>query len=372
VTYRVPGGVPALVAINHLPSADVIRVGAGLLVPANPPYTDELEAWRPTPRFEGELRACRSARWPAPAGVEEAGCGKAACSERAGDRLCVCVGPDEGHDRFTLTRADGATVRWPASTFMGETVLWEARDADLDGDGEAELVVAWLVAVGNGLGISHWRLAILGPDAFHPTLAGVQDYGVGTLLDAERGCHVLATSWEWLDDPLRGEGTYLVGRPWRWSEGALVPSGEPLLARRLLQSFRRLEAAPPEPEHLSDLAGMLGDARTEAYAKEPVRDGVRLAGARAGRVVDVTLEAPDGDEGEPRLALTVDWDDGGHDVLRRGPAWEGGYERLAEGPLVLPDDYVPAQPTKVFSGRRVRLVTTKDAWDNPSTVLRLL
>jgi hypothetical protein len=116
---------------------------------------------------------------------------------------------------------------------------------------------------------------------------------------------------------------------------------------------------------------MLGDPRTEVHAAEPPRDDVRLAAARAGRIVDVTLEPPAEDQGEPRLALTVAWDDGARDILHQGPYGEGQYERLADGSVLLPDDYVPADPTKAFAGRRVRLVTTKDAWDDVSDVLRL-
>jgi hypothetical protein len=355
--YHVP--LSALAELNHLRPPYPVRLDGGVLVPANAPWTDALPDWRPPRHFEGALRPCAVTRWSAPSRRDDC-----ACATGADARACFCA-----EDGFTLERPGRAPVRWPADLWMGEPDLWDARAADLDGDDRPEQVVAWLTAVSNGIGVTYWTVAIFGPDADAPTVFDVEEYGEGSLLAADRGCTLLATAWDDLTDPLRGWGLYFTGRRYRWAGGALVPTAEPVLARRLLDSFERRESA--DRPVLADVAGMLADPRTELRAAEPRLDDATLRSARAGRVVAASVDPPEADGDAPRLALTVAWSDGTSARLHPSPPLDDeslGPIALAEGTALLPDGYRPADPASLV-GRPVRLATYV-VDDEPRSVLR--
>jgi hypothetical protein len=145
---------------------------------------------------------------------------------------------------LTLTRPGHAPLRWYAeASTLNDSADIEVLQADLDGDGTTDLVIAALTAVSNGLGVPYWSITIVnGRENRTPQRVEVEEYntaGSWVRFAGQPGCHLLYTSWQTLTlDPHRGEGMYLVGEIWPYAAGALAHEIQPEgRARRLLNSF---------------------------------------------------------------------------------------------------------------------------------------
>lgn len=165
----------------------------------------------------------------------------------------------------------GTAVRYRASyRVAGRTVLaWDAEAMppmlpsvftaeriDLDGDGKRELVVGVMTTESNGIGISLWRVSVIGVDArTHRTklldTVELQNYGDTSgffRLPDRPGCRLLASEWKWGNDPRRGTGMYVHGRWLRWT-GRAFETDPSLrrLRRRYLFGFERAHLDGPKP-----------------------------------------------------------------------------------------------------------------------------
>jgi len=133
---------------------------------------------------------------------------------------------------------------WSVNCLEGP--YFEASIADLDGDGDDELIVINLEHQSVGIGISTSTIDVLEDIAGSalPMRIVVEDVGIGTLFSVpdRDGCGVLQTAWLEVKDPERGTGLYLVAQPLRYKQGVFISDG-PQLARRYLHSFEdeRLE-----------------------------------------------------------------------------------------------------------------------------------
>jgi LysM repeat protein len=384
--YGVTGGRRLLLRLNGLRRAAALRPGTGVLVPDSGAATAELPVYRPRAPFGGTLEACSLRAWgpaqPDALRSGPAGSSTACAHSPEGLRLCAVRAPGEGPLLLRLTR-DAAVLRDQAIALRpGGDGAFEVADADLDGDGDRELVAAVRRDARGGPAQAIWTLAVFdAPDAA-PLLVDVAAYGEGSFVRAEGddGCDLLATAWRELDDPLRGRGRYLTGRRWRVTAGALVaPPDAPLVVRR--------DAAVAAVEREGGLVvaapgrALAGLAETDALIW-PDDELVGPPGpARSGRIAAATALAPGGAHG---LSLQVALRSGDDVTLRTArslpgaldlpgpPAVEGAFvllgDDVSERPL--PAGYVPADPGALV-GRAVRLVPYETAADGATQVVWL-
>jgi murein DD-endopeptidase MepM/ murein hydrolase activator NlpD len=237
---------------NKLSNLGSLREGSGLFMPAGP-RTQGLPRYRPPLPVGKPLTPCAVKRWPVPRPVEVSGCEKAGCTQSpTGARVCTCFAQaQEGREPEDLIFLEEAGARRKVSSrlpLFGSVEAFDVLDADLDGDGSPERVVAVHFASSNGMGVESWDLHLLEPQRSPHITLEVAEYGEGSLLRRAdgRGCDVLQTAWKDLQDPLRGWGLYFVGRRMEYRDGALRPTSEPIRARRYLREFREA-GGPQEP-----------------------------------------------------------------------------------------------------------------------------
>lgn len=148
----------------------------------------------------------------------------------------------------------------PASVNMASTIdNFHVYYGDLDKNKSAELVVVDFDGQSNGMGISFYTINIF-PDfqtkGFQkPISFGTQEFGAnGTFVyDAKANeTLILITDFNGLENISQKEGTYFVGRFFRYQNGMLKPATDrPIYARRYLNSFEderyRTEKNPLRP-----------------------------------------------------------------------------------------------------------------------------
>jgi hypothetical protein len=315
-------------------------------------------------------------RWPAPVEkkVED---GKAACTTGpSGASVCAVLGDKE--EGLYLEEGGARSLVTPEVPFMGQVDGFQVVEADLDGDGKAERVLAVLNGVSNGLGVAHWTLRVLEPGRPTPLSFYLAEYGEGTFLRREQGpgCDVLATAWRDLEDPLRGSGLYFIGHRYAYREGALVPVGAPVRVRRFLREFRQdFGFANGERGRLpvGHPAKWLSEGWAEAWPQDPMLDAPPT-GRREGTVEAV--ERVKGADGE-KLRFRVRWDGGETSWLQPyGPEPEGkvalmdGYSDLGHLPTqqAFPEGYLPARP-EALVGTRLRQTVRESQGGAPSMVV---
>lgn len=129
--------------------------------------------------------------------------------------------------------------------------VFTADAVDLDGDGRRELFVGLMASESNGIGIQRWRLFALNAKGQPLGDVVVEDYGTLSWLfrlPGQRGCRLLASTWEYGAEPGRDEGSYVRGRWLRLSpQGWLPVKGVPDMRRRYLFSFERERIAARAP-----------------------------------------------------------------------------------------------------------------------------
>jgi hypothetical protein len=248
----------------------------------------------------------------------------------------------------------------------------ETLQADLDGDGEAERILARRTGSEPEIGFSVWSLSVLGPGREGLSWT-VHDYGEGSFVrrPGEPGCLVLAT--EWVPDlRRRGPDRYLfVGRWFRLVGGRLEPEpGQPVLARRNLPELeqeRLAKAGGAGPCAASRGAPLqwLQDPSTETRKEDPFLRS-RLTFRMVGDVVGVTQAGPlEVQLQVPGFLARLRYDPApadptGNEFARFG---EAGSDRL------YPPDYLPADPAEWLSGRRVSLSTYPQDHETPRRIL---
>lgn len=139
--------------------------------------------------------------------------------------------------------ADADPLAFPA--------VFTADAVDLDGDGRRELFVGVMASESNGIGIQRWRLFALNTEGQPLGNVAAEDYGTLSWLfriPGQRGCRLLASTWEYGTESGRGEGSYVRGRWLRLGpEGWLPMQGLPEIRRRYLFSFERERIAARAP-----------------------------------------------------------------------------------------------------------------------------
>lgn len=273
------------------------------------------------------------------------------CAERAGIRVCRSA-TDDGEFSFVAEGGGRLAASWRADG--GLHTGFRVFDGDLDGDGGTELLVANLDGVSNGLGVAYWTVYVLPADALVPAYRfRSEEFGAGGgSFETWRGRPVVwATQWRGGPDPSgrRGDGLYLVGRPFVLGADGLEPATAlPVRARRLLDSFERDDRGP---------VAWLSDRRAETRGTDPAVDGCRRTVER-GTVR--TAEDTVGDGATRYLLVTLDTG------RRLSYGRVGGGDEPAEitylgaDGRLFPPGYRPSDLPYWLTGRAVRVETCAD------------
>lgn len=208
-------------------------------------------AQRTTPRWTSD-RPCQAAlgraafatppvSGEAPSG---AGCRDRRCAHlRGGGVVCQCL--SDTLRTFDVSGVGARPLRFVRDWGSARPDSFEVVQADLDGDGSAEIVIAIWDAMSNGMGVTSWTILALTPGRYDwivDSLA-VQEYstaGSWLALPGERRCNLLQTTWVNGFESGRGDGLYLQGT-WQTLESGLFTqrTDRPVLRRRFLDSFDR-------------------------------------------------------------------------------------------------------------------------------------
>lgn len=170
------------------------------------------------------------------------GCAKAWCTAAGTRRLCMCQssGADGApRHRYLL---DGRASPAEVSPMTGPAAF-DVTQADVDGDGIADLLVEQFMAQSNGLGVRYGRLCVWASRGGAADCRDVQEWGSLSVLVREPGrqaCSLVDAAWLPGRERGRGDGTYAFGRVLRFERAAWrgVGSRAPV-ARRLFSSFAR-------------------------------------------------------------------------------------------------------------------------------------
>ena len=360
--FGVPGGAEAIARRNGLSDPAVVRLGSGLLLP-DLDLTSDLPEYRPpmpVPETPSECPAID--RWPAPAASPREGCIEAGCTARGAFDVCLCLGAADGDDGFVIAERGTERRRWGSVPFMDDPTAFEVMEIDLDGDGGAETVIASREGTSNGLPVSTWNVGVFESWDAPPLNFTIEEYGRGTFVARPDGpgCDVLATEWVWLHDAIRGDGSYLAGRRFRYKDGTLEAAGEPIV-RRLLESFwverdsfERGALWTDEP--LRELTS----PNAEGWPADPVVEAALEGTVQAGRILEVRVER----HGEWVVApvFRIAFDDGSEATLVHvstvdlGADESNAWWRLGDAGTgaAFPIMYVPADAAGEWTGRRVR------------------
>ena len=310
-------------------------------------------------------QALAKAKPPEPATVN--GYARAHCVSLPDEiRICKCI--SEAEDVFIAEKGGAIRRKWPASAFLGETSDFEVLTGDLDGDGDKELIVANHDATSNGLGVNYWTVSILPglslQDFERPLMFSVEEYGsFGTFVQVRREVHILATKWLWSKDPggRRGAGLYLVGRMWRYQDGALrAVAKRSLMARRFLNSFA--DERGRTLDRLDVPYRWLNNPQVEARRLDPLVD-FKVKETLEGVISDVTVAQTKGEitisiasqqpsvKSQSQISYVYPVDPGANET--------NAFRYIGEAStnIIYPSNYLPAQPVKWLKGRRCKLVT---------------
>jgi hypothetical protein len=214
--------------------------------------------------------------------------------------------------------------------------------------------VADLEGQSNGLVVSTWQVAIV--DGAIPGGAPLRfeadEYGPGSI----RPEGLLVTKWEDEDDPVRGPGKYLVGRPFCYHRGSLIPDAHrKAVHRRLLHSFemersRYLSERGDERPGQGNPEGWLAESRVEQVVEKPAPPSGRM-----GRIKSVAAV-----EGE----LSIQFEVPGQPAPLTIPERSGQTRltlRLADAATgrLYPEGYMPTEPDRLLQGRQASLTTSQ-------------
>ncbi|MFN7975423.1 MAG: ankyrin repeat domain-containing protein [Acidobacteriota bacterium] len=292
------------------------------------------------------IRPALLEKFPAPSRDPSKGCDESWCVA-VGRTERVCVGRTGSDQEARIERRAQVIARWSSPGFDPRD--FEVLMADLDGDGDRELIVARHCYTGNGLGIAYWTVAILDGSGGAPLLFTVHDYGVGTFEAIEDEIIVNVTQWARGSDPVRGDGTYFQATPFRYRAGVLVPALDRAARRR-----RLFHVSCPECRDASVRCWLSGPF-AEAAACDPLPVGHPYGGSI------VRLLATD----DGVVAIDVVLDGGGECGLDlSGAATDLGerIETVVDGRSgrEYPPDYHPADVARWLTGRRCTLLLDQD------------
>lgn len=313
--YR--GGWRRLMAESGKRSPE-LRAGEGLLVPLSglvlsaggelPEHLEPFEASLPSDQWA----PCRTLA------------GRGTCVELGSVTVCK-------EDRNVTVYRDG--YGGPVAELPDEpTGELAAYRADLDGDGDDEVIAAVELANYGHLGFSHYRVIVVGGPSGRGGVSQLSisewsDRSIVEGVEGDRGtCELLASEWETgLQHPLDPPGTYLVAHRLAYRNGALIAHGDRTV-RRMRDAFF--------VDSGGDVVSWLSDPRLASRW----RDVGPTSDLRRGEIAAVEVV-------EGMVAITAQFPNGS--TMRFAPHELDGRSQLIESlqwatGATMPEDFVPA------------------------------
>ena len=299
-------------------------------------------------------------------------------------RICKVFDETEWKSDFIIQKGKEILYKFDAPSYAGikGDDFW-AYHGDLDKDDSAEIIIAALENITNGLGVKTYNIYVFhNPAKFgfqKPFTFPIEEFGEkGNFIfnPQTKETQILVTYWSWFDslDKNRGQGTYLVGKWFRYRNGLLEPIvGKPTLARRLLYSFGdeigRTQNNPYAP-YL-----WLKSKNTHKFFAEP-KDAAKLIGEQFGVIRTYQQE-----ESKYERFLSIKFDSGetveadlnysvyGNKQNNRIPVTDLG---LWKNKFVFPFRFNPYIILGNVEGRKVKLETHQDQYFNKYAKLWIL
>lgn len=170
--------------------------------------------------------------WPAPEIASIEGCRAAACTQRAGEKICKCApATEEGRPGVVIEGPGSRHLEWDVRSFLGEVSDFVVHSQDLDGDGKPELLVASRASESNGFMVRDWELAIVDGQTDAVMHLLVQDWGPDAI--SSQGA-LLLTEWS-----LSAGHIVFTGREYLYGDARLEPSKAPVRRRELNGVFEK-------------------------------------------------------------------------------------------------------------------------------------
>jgi len=311
---------------------------------------------------------------------------KAFCVNLSGHfRVCKAANPDMNETKFLIQKSEKTLsitdAPYPAAC-CGMEDFWAYR-GDLDKDGSPEVIIAALIGISNGMGISTFEINIFRDPVKSgdqkPLSFMLEEWGENGnfIFDAKRNdTSILVTHWQSFDnlDPKRGYGMYLTGKWFRYKDGMLRPAYEkPTLARRFLYSFademNRTWADPRTP-YL-----WLKGKNSHRFFSQP-RERAQLIAVRSGIITD-SQNYEGGSKGfiiklDSGILIETEMAYNPRTSGKNGDRYIVTDFGLSKQRFVFPFDLEPGIVEKKIMGRKVRLETYRDQYDYQYSQIWLL
>ena len=282
-------------------------------------------------------------------------------------RVCKAANPDIYETKFLIQKSKKtlSTIDAPApGACCGMEDFWAYR-GDLDKNGSPEVIIAALIGISNGMGISTFEINIfrdlIKSGDQKPLSFTLEEGGENGnfIFDAKRNeTLILVTHWQWFDnlDLKRSDGMYLTGKWFRYKDGLLAPAYEkPTLARRLLNSFadeRNIAGDDPRTPYI-----WLISKNSHRFFSQP-RERAKLSAVQSG-IITGSQNYEYGSRG-----FTIQLDSGvlietemgyNHRPGKDGDRYNVTDFGLSKQRFVFPFDLEPGVVVKKIMGRKVRL-----------------
>jgi hypothetical protein len=278
---------------------------------------------------------------------------------------------------FALVKDRRILGTWPGAIIAGGGSRFEAVLADLDGDHQAELIVADCTGI-NTAGHELWQLSIF-PDFTarrftKPLQFTTEQYAAaGTFLQTPGDplCTLLITEWQmrvFEPRPDAFKAYDYIGRWYHYQEGALEPMvGRPLRVRRFSDDWYRVPLRRQTPYD------WLAHPAAKTFAEEPLARTQIVAEVR-GEIVQVgKTKNPDTDVERLDISLRLpsgairDYHLYGDDLTDEPDQFcHIGDARTG---ILFPKNYEPADLQKWLVGKHVRMVDYQSPYEAVRRIL---
>ncbi|ELS32357.1 MULTISPECIES: hypothetical protein [Pseudanabaena] len=290
-------------------------------------------------------------------------------------KLRKCHSLDWRENKFILEQDNKEIGNWKAKF----SLRFDAFEADLDGDGRQELIIAEHNATSNGLGVAYWTIYIF-PDPSYPLPKPMQfetqEYGkLGTFVPDGDRFEVWTTEWKWI-----GETTGIIGQQWRYRNGELIPTDHPVLRRWLSFNFAAERSQTHHDPRVPYL--WLANPKAQAYEENPLLQPYEITSIEDGTiqnvrnirdVSDVNNNCHEKSNHDCKIVVDFNPDLGDpqsyiYDRKSNSNSLSISYFGDWSSRRIYPVSYLPSDPQKWLKDKRGKIITYADKY----STLRIL
>ncbi|WP_271254832.1 FG-GAP repeat protein [Pseudanabaena sp. Chao 1811] len=295
-------------------------------------------------------------------------------------KLRKCRLDHQFKDIFILEKDNKEIAKWNAATYsMG----FNAFEADLDGDGRQELIVASHNGTSNGLGVSYWTIYVLADPSVYPIQTpmrfSTQDYGGihGTFVPDGEQFEIWTTAWEWTGtDNTLG----IIGQQWRYQEGELISTTHPILKRWYSYNFQSERSKTHDNPLIPYL--WLANSKVQAYEEHPLFQTTTILSIEDGTIQNINEKCTD----DFTCQFTVDLNPNQgvfqtyiYFEQKTGLPQESDKNKKYfsyfgdwSSKRIYPTGYLPSDPNKWLKNKQYKVITYTDKYSSKFKVLWIM